>query len=530
MIYKQGLFQYWVPKPLQLFLIAFFNIVLLCVSGISMGNSGDMVSWMGALPEHMAMANNASSIGMLLAFPVIMRTQRYFTSKQLFVGNIFILCFLSFVSYYSNSPQVIIFCSLLFGFFRLVALVEVIFPVMAMLSPKGDRIRFYSVFYPASIIFAQVSAYLFTQVAYDLQWHYAYLVMIVAMLFVALLAMIFMHGYRSDKKIPLYGIDWLGLTLLGISFMFLNYVLSFAKQQDWFVSEKIILSTTAFLLTLIVFLWRQTIRRRHYINLSIFKKRNVYNSLIMLFFMGMFLATSTMQSSLTAGVFNYDSPTNSLINLAMIPGAILAGFFANAWFHRKGGLKVFILLAFSCHMAYCLIMYFMVAPVIQIEYLILPMALKGMGMAMCYIGIGLYGAQTLNIKEFLSAVTIIIAFRSFIGTAFWSAVVAWGTYKLQLQHLTNFAGETDAMNFIAEERGDGVSLYSPMMKQATLTAVKQLYGFMIIAGSGVLVYIALHRFKPINKRRLILLRKKLYGEKHSKHQLARLDGSSASSI
>ena len=69
-MYNRGLFHTWVPKPVQLLLILVFLIAILPTSGIYSGNIGDMVGSLGSLSEDISMANNATTIGMVVVFPL----------------------------------------------------------------------------------------------------------------------------------------------------------------------------------------------------------------------------------------------------------------------------------------------------------------------------------------------------------------------------------------------------------------------------------------------------------------------------
>jgi MFS transporter, DHA2 family, multidrug resistance protein len=59
------------------------------------------------------------------------------------------------------------------------------------------------------------------------------------------------------------------------------------------------------------------------------------------------------------------------------------------------------------------------------------------------------------------------------------------------------------MSTINQARGNGMALYGSVQVQAILSAAKELFGFILIAGTPVLAYIAVHRFNPVHRRLVI---------------------------
>jgi MFS transporter, DHA2 family, multidrug resistance protein len=199
------------------------------------------------------------------------------------------------------------------------------------------------------------------------------------------------------------------------------------------------------------------------------------------------------------------------LNSAMVPGVIVAGVLGFYWFKNNWSMKLYVLIGFGAFYLYAILMYFLIAPVIDIEYLIIPNVLRGFGMTVLFIGLGLYGLDKLSMQQTLAVSTVTITLRSFFGTAFFGAVYSWAMYKLQWQNVGDLAVNIDAMNNINQARGNGMALYGAVQVQAILSAAKELFGYILIAGIGVLTYIAAHRFNPLH-RRLVVASKLMAGE------------------
>lgn len=508
-MYNKGLFHKWVPKPVMLLLIIVLLVPVLTVSAVYTGNIADMVGGLGTMSETISLANNASAIGMAAVFPLLLRTKRFFRSKELLIGGMTMLAILSLICGTTEYAEVIVICSFFMGIFKMFAMMELIVPVMFMISPTGDRGRFYSFFYPISIGLGQLAASFSTSYAYNHQWQNVYVVASVVLLLCTLLCVVFMHNLRPGKKLPLTGFDWLSMGLFSVAFMLLNYVVVFARQQAWLVSENIQFATAGFIVFLALFLYRQTVSKTPNLPLEIFTKKNVIHACIMIFLMGMFMGSASVQSAFTS-VLGYDNPTNAQLNMAMVPGVIFGGVLGFYWFKNKWSMKGYVLIGFAAFYLYAVVMYFLIAPVIDIEYLIFPNFLRGLGMTVLFIGLGLYGLDKLSMQQTLAVASVLVILRSFLGTAFFGAIYSWAMYKLQWQNVGDLAVNIDAMNNINQARGNGMALYGSVQVQAVLVAAKELLGFILIGGIGVLTYVAVHRFNPV-RRRLVFASKILAG-------------------
>lgn len=510
-MFDKGLYHPWVPKLVQLLLIFGNLIFILPAGGVYTANLSVMYADLGALSEQFSFANNASTIGMALAMPLIFGLIGYFRLKEIVVGALLVLAVLSLVINQTDNPYLVIALSYVMGFVKYFAMLIFILPVMRLVSPTGDRAQFYLFFYPFSICMGQLATWVTAKVAYDADWRHVYMWMAIGLLVCTLAAIVTMHNKRGGKQVKMRGIDWKSMLLLGGALSLLNYVFTFSKQQDWFNSGYIQLALVGFLLFSALFLYRQSVIDKPYVGLHFLKKRNVLTGILLMMMMGMHLATGVLQTAFTT-VLGYDNPTNNLLNITMLPGILLGTFICWVAKKRDWGVRLPVFIAFVCFQVSAILMYFLIAPVIQIEYLILPVFLKGVAMCILFIVVSLLVVDKLGPMDMLPVVSIFMTFRSFIGTSLFSAVFTWALYKLQLFQFSNLAADLDGLNPFAALRGDTSVLYRSVNAQATLMAIKQLFGYVVLAGMIVLAFVLLHPFNRIHHRKLILSRKRLRGE------------------
>lgn len=505
-IYDKGLFHKWVPKPLALALIALFELPVLAAAGVYTGNLADMVGSLGTYTEVMTMANYANVIGMGAIVPVILRLERRFRGKDLLVGCFIALAGLSVLCAFTTEPLVIVGASFLMGMFKMMALLKMIPVIMFLITPTGDRGKFYSFYYTISIVTSQLVIWGTTGLAYQTQWQAVYLGMAGVLLINALLAVVFMHNKRSGRVISLKGIDWWSMGIFAAGFLLLDYVLVFARQQAWFASPSIRWAAIGFVLTAGLFIWRQLTLEKPFINLRVFRKTPVWHGLLLLFSLGVYMGTAAMQTTFTTGVLGYDSYTNAVLYAWMIPGIVIGGVMGAIGFRRGWHLKYFIFGGYLCFMMYSVSMYFLMAPVVDIEYLYAISVVKGLGMTVLFIGIWYYAMSTLPMDEMLSAVSVLMVVRTFVGVALFAAVYSWAQYQLQWQSAANLATNMDAVTY-----SGGVALYAPVQVQAVLDATKTLYGYVCIGGLFVLTYVLTHHFGRLDYRRMVTISRAIAG-------------------
>lgn len=487
-MYNKGLFSDWVPKPVQLLMIALLVIVVMPLGGVYTGNISFMVGGTGALSEYFMFANYATTIGMGASMPIVLRMKMRFKVRNKFVLLLILLGLLNLVNATTLNPVVIVGVSLIIGFLKMMVAIELFLPLMMMI---GDRGVFYGVFYTAVLSLNQISGYYAVEVSILYNWQQFFVIITLMCFAMALLCWVLMHNKYFALKVPLHYIDWLSIILFISTFMFSAYVLSFGKQQDWLNSTKIINSSIAAFVSFGLLVVRQFTLKRPYLSFSIFKKSNVLNGLFMLLWLGMFLGTTSLQNIYSVGVLGYDQLTNAKLNLLMIPGLITAGITAIFWFKKQKPLKMFIFSGFSAMMGYTIIMYFSMVPEFNYENWYLPLFLKGYGMGSLFIAVWFYTLDQLELNDMLAAIGLVLVWRTFLAVGIFSALLSWFQYQFQIVSLGDLAVYMDGMTISSQSV---MTNMKTIQLNAILVANKKIFGYIILVGFGVLLYVLTHHF------------------------------------
>ena len=487
-MYNKGLYNDWVPKSLQLLLIVLMLALLMPLSGVYTGNITSLSSGLGTQSEYFLWANYANTIGMGACMPIVVRLKQRFKVRDKIIFILIALAILCFINATATSPMIFVFTALLIGFLKMIASLEFFLPLMVMM---GNRGFFYGAFYTFVLVLQQLASYYATEVSLVYNWQQFYILAAIACLLMAVLHWFFMHDKYFAIKMPLHYIDWMSIVLFVSTFMFSAYVYAFGKQQDWWNSRKIIHASLVAFVSFGMLCVRQLTLKRPYLSFNIFKKSNVVNGLIMLFFLGMYLGTASIQNTFSMGVLGYDQLTNAKLSTLLIPGIIVSGILAMFWFKKELPVKMFVFSGFSAMLGYAIIMYFSMVLEFGYNNWYLPMFLKGYGMGALFISVWYYTLDKLELNDMIAAIGLVLVWRTFLAVGIFSTLYSWFQYRFQIESIGNAAVYLDGMTITPQTLSKNIRL---LQLNAIIVATKRIFGYIIITGSGVLVYVLFHHF------------------------------------
>ncbi|WP_292008123.1 MFS transporter [Chryseobacterium sp.] len=487
-MYNKGLYNDWVPKPVQLLLIVLLLTVVMPLGGVYTGNISFMVGRTGALSEYFLLANYATTIGMGASMPLVLRMKLRFKVRDKITVLLVLLGMMSYINATTLQPTIFVVTALIIGFCKMMVTIELFLPLMMIM---GNRGVFYGAFYTFVLVLTQVSNYYAVEISILYNWQHFFILASIGCFVMALVSWVFMHDKYFALKVPLYYIDWLSILLFISTFTFSAYVFSFGKQQDWLNSPKIVNMSIAAFVSFACMIIRQLTLKRPYISFKIFGKSNVQHGLFMLLWVGMYLGTASIQNTFSVGVLGYDQLTNAKLSLLMIPGIIVAGIVAIIWFKKDKPLKMFVFSGFAAMLGYSIIMYFSMVLEFNYERWYLPMFLKGYGMCSLFIVVWYYTLDKLEMDDMLAAIGLVLVWRTFLAVGFFSTLYAWVQYRFQIIAIGDLAVYMDGMIFTPQNMASNLKI---TQFNAILIANKKIFGYITFAGIGVLIYILTHHF------------------------------------
>lgn len=490
-VYNRGLFHKWVPGPGMLVLILLLLVVVLVINPIYAGNIGQMSGSTGIITEYFLWGSYTTIIGMALVLPFIMRIKLRFRSKELMITALLVMTLMSIIIATTSIGEVVVVACLVFGSAKMIGMTEMILPVQGILSPDGNRKRFYAIFYPFSIGLSQLGVFFTSSFSLNIGWQALHFYSAGILLMSAGLCIILMHNQRFARKMPFYYIDWFGLLLFATALISMAYIFSFGKQLDWFSSSHIVWALASVIFSILALIIRQLTYKHPFLSFKLYKIKDVKFGLLLLVAQGMYLGASSIMSIYTSAILGYNWITNASLNLMTLPGIVVAGFVALHWTNNKIPLRMYIFSGFAAYFLYTVILYFMMVPQLSIEQLYLPQILSGYGMGALFISIWIHTLDKVPQKDMLPSVAPVMIFRSFILMAFFTALFGWLQYNLQWQSIGNLAVYFDTLLM---NNNPSIGSMREVQLSAILAANKTLLGYIIICGLGILLFVLLHQF------------------------------------
>jgi DHA2 family multidrug resistance protein len=300
---------------------------------------------------------------------------------------------------------------------------------------------------------------------------------------------------RLGKKIPLYGIDWIGLLLWTVMLFAIVFICIYGDFYDWLDSVQIRSCIVIAVVSLLININRMTSIRHPYIDPQVFRYKKFPVVLFLFLMLCLFLTTSSvLQNAFMTSILQYDTLNAISLNWCVFAG-ILAGagivFFRQAVL--KKGYKLLISVGFTLIVMYQYYMYFLlIYPDLNIESLYLPNFLKGIGHGVLYISLTIYVAKHIPFKHFFQSLCVLSFIRTSIAPPLGSAILNrwmkhlqcdnWGLLSRNMDNLHEWMPDVSLMQ-----------LYEEVNTQTMLTSLKELFGWICLLGTVFLVIVLSYR-------------------------------------
>jgi hypothetical protein len=299
---------------------------------------------------------------------------------------------------------------------------------------------------------------------------------------VLLLTVLLFRTRRVVRKLPLYGIDWLGGLLWGLTGLSIIFVCVYGEFYDWYNSPYICAATIAAAITLGLNIWRASFIRHPYISLKTWQFRIVYLTFSAYLVLYLMLAPSHLfEHIFMEGILGYDALNLVSLNWVAVAGTVVGALFAWRTFAvRKWRYRTMNVIGLTAIIAHLTIFYFTVDYNIEKTMLILPIFLRSFGYVVIAVAF-LTSLTRVPFQFFPQALTIQNFVGASLGSAVGTAVLAWFLKIDTKWNTLYFNSNLDNLNLKIK----GISpaeLYGTVQQHATLVSMKDLYGWLVILG------------------------------------------------
>lgn len=461
------------------------------LSGVShMATMNVQVGRFSFIQEDATMIGFMAFIGMNIGFPMLFRLRFRFTTRQLMLISAWVVIGCHVCLLLTDNVALLCCVSFIAGFFRMLAVFEAMVCIQLIVTPT----RNYAIFYSVVFVIVQGSSQLFTPVITDIvchsSWvHFQWMVILLLMV-TGISIMTLVRHYREGKRIPLYGIDWLGFMLWGVILTALLFIMTYGKYLEWFHSSHIRFTVVVLIASSILQYMNMKSIKRPYINPAAWK----YPKLMKIFvlFGAIYIiqaAPGMLQNPYMGSVLKFDQQNIAYLSYFSLAGMIISALLCYVFFRKRKRLRGLIIGGYCLFIAYLAMMYFYINPECNIEKFYFPAFIRGFALLWLYIILTLYISYIVPFVHNFQSLCIIGFMRMSLGTPMGMSLIDNMLMFLQRKNLIVLNAEIDSLNLQAVEIPYN-NLVSLVNQQVYLVSVKEMFGYLI-AGAVILLIIML---------------------------------------
>lgn len=533
----------WVPKPVGILILILLFIPILTVGGVYSANSGEMMSGLGILSEHIQFVGFVTSIGMAAFAPFFYDLVRIRREKLMCLVGFSIMYLLSYVCAVTESIFLLALCSLIMGFLRMVLMMVNLFTLIKYafgmeatrnITPGNepsdeegwDRLdqeksTSMPIIYLFFMILGQVGTALTAWLAYEYEWQYVYYFMMGTILLSILIIFITMpfHSYPGER-FPITFSKFGNVVVFSCMVTCFIYILVYGKTLDWFDDPTIVRAALLTLLFGAIFIYLESSRRSPYFLMDLFKLRTI-NMGVILFLLLMILNSSAMFVNVFTSIgMKIDNWQNAALGNWCVVGYIIGAILSIALGSRGVHLKYLFAIGFLLLGCSALFIYFEVQSAGLYDRMKYPVIIRAAGMMIIYSLTAVHANQRMPYKYLSTWICVMLTVRMVIGPGIGTAIYTNLLQERQQHYVTRYAQNVDRMNPDAEasytqtargmryqgkseteaEQMASISTKGRIQAQATLSAVKEMSGWTFYGCLAAMLFVLAY---PYHKRKLL---------------------------
>ena len=472
----------FIPEKIKPWIIIAFVIIFQLSGGVYLAAVSEMVGSLALMQEDIMMAGYASMVGMGLTFTIMFRLKFRFSSKVGLITCAAALIICNLICMHTTSVPVLVAVCFIAGVFRMWATFECNSTIQLWLTPKRDLSIFFCYIYLLVNSCIQFTGLATIYTSHFAKWEYMHWLVIGLLAIVMFVTTIAFRTYRSMKKLPLFGIDWLGALLWGGTILCIIFVCVYGEHYDWYGSVYICMASIAGTVMLLLNLWRASFIRHPFIELKTWTFPMVYMTFFLYILIDLLLAPSHLLEHIyLENILGYDHLHTISLNWVVLVGIITGALFTYHTFAlRKWRYKTMTVIAFGAVLGYLMIFYFTMDFNQSKASLMLPVFLRSFGYVIIAITF-LTALSRVPFHQFFQAITIqsfvSAGFGGVLGTAILGRLLNWATKKNAMLLGTNL----DHVNPLANNLPVG-QLYGALYEQALMVSMKELFGWLSLLG------------------------------------------------
>ena len=508
----------FVPKALRPWIVVVMVIVVQLSGGVYMSAAGEMVGSTALMQEDIMMAGYASLVGMALFFPIMFRLRSAVRPKTALSLCFAMIIAMNLITMHTTSVPMLVGASLVAGYFRMWATLECNSTIQLWLTPTRDLSVFFSYIYLLVNSCIQLSGIASIAFATWASWEYMHWCIIALLLVMWIVVIVLFKGCAVMPRLPLLGIDWLGMVIWGFWAMNILFICLYGDHYDWWRGAEIRTATAFAVVSLVMNLLRASFIRHPYVSLKTLSFKVLWIVIAITILADILLAPSHIfEHILMEGILGYDAENMISLNWVALAGTILgAGFTYMTFARRKWTYQRMMVIAFLLLLFYVGYFYFMIDYNLAYEALIPPILARSAGYTMLSIILLTSLTRLPFPTHFTQGVGTLNMFSAALASVIGTAVVGRVLKIFVARNSVLLGAQADG---VAHDLGHMPlgELYGAVQVQSLIEAMKEIYGWLIVLAIFCLVCLSLRQsdirptlvIQPTFRRISLLMRREL---------------------
>ncbi len=491
----------FVPQRLRPWIVVLLVIIVQLSGGVYLAAVGDMVGSKALMQQDIMMAAYASMAGMSLTFTVMFKLKFRFWSRDSLLICLAALIVSNLICMYTDSVPLMVGICFFAGIFRMWATFVCNSTIQLWITPQRDL----SVFFCYIQLLVQccicLSGLATVNIAFFARWQYMHF-FITGLLASAILLVLLV--YRTDFKVrrqPLYGIDWTGALLWGVTLLCTAFVCCYGEYYDHFSSVHIRTACIAGCTALGLNIYRASWVRHPFIDNALWRFPVVWKTLALYVLADILLSpTHALEHIFTEDILRYDSLNAIDLNWMIILGSVAGCLFTWRMFAigKRGGTDMTVI-AFAAIAMYLWISYVTLDYGMDKKTLYLPLFLRSFGYVIIAI-VFLTSLTAVPFRYFFQAISVQGFMSACLGGAIGEAVITRLFRFTVLKNTMLLSAGADGVNTLAQ-RLPVSQIVQAVGERAVMVSIKEIYGLLTIVAiacvmAGLLLKSDLKPHKP----------------------------------
>ncbi len=499
--FSMPMFRDFVPEKLRPWIYVFIVLTFQFSGGIYLGSLNQMMGSTALMREDLVMCMFANLAGMAIHFPNLFRMKFRFTNKTLLTtAAIGVLVCNLLAPHITFLPLLWLVC-FIEGICKIQGTFECMSNIQLWITPKREMTAFFPVLHIVIIGSMQLSDLLATWLMYRFHWVYMHWFIAGAMLVDLLILRTCIRHFRMFKKLPLFGIDWLGALLWALLLLEIAFFFNYGDWYDWFNSPVMRQMAFCVIATLIAAVWRMLHIRHPYLE----PKMWTYPKLVPLFLLitlteAFFAAEHVLEEIFYEEVMHYPDMVRVQVNWAVAAGGVFGCLFAYWWMHlRRYNYLRLLIIGMAGMVGYFAGFYFTMSADIHLSQLFLPVACRGFAYAVLSATLMACLHQLLTFQHFFQALGVFNMLHMVMGGVIGSAIYTRAISYYTPEGFARYGSAVDPVAFSQSPFDLGHYMES-FVSRVMEVGVRTTYGWLLYASIFLLLLYMLYD-TPIRRDR-----------------------------